>query len=100
MRSWWTSALSVSAVLLVSACAARSARPERATSAATPTGEQAQQSAESTWREMTWAEYYSDVMERASRRGVTVVWVNPPPVRPAQPTAAQPIDRVTPPPAR
>ena len=32
----------------------------------------------SRWREMTWAEYYMDVEERAWRRGGRVIWVDPP----------------------
>jgi hypothetical protein len=33
---------------------------------------------------MTWAEYYADVSERASRRDVEVIWVTPPDVREAR----------------
>jgi hypothetical protein len=68
-------ALLVGLIAGLSACAARDARPA--------------QSAEDTvvisrYREMTWAEYYSDVMEKAWKRGATVVWISPPNVRKAK----------------
>jgi hypothetical protein len=85
MRLAATTALSISALLLLGACAARAARPEHAKPA-----DGARAASQATrYREMTWAEYYTDVMERASKRGVTVVWVNPPPVRPADRPAAE-----------
>jgi hypothetical protein len=34
-----------------------------------------------TRREMTWAEYYTDVAQRARRNRATIIWVNPPGVR-------------------
>jgi hypothetical protein len=37
--------------------------------------------ADSRWREMTWAEYYMDVEERAWRRGGRVIWIEPPRVK-------------------
>ena len=37
----------------------------------------------SPWREMTLAEYYATVSERAARRGEQVIWVTPPDVREA-----------------
>jgi hypothetical protein len=37
------------------------------------------------WREMTWSEYYSSVMQNARRRGATVIWVNPPDVHTVDP---------------
>jgi hypothetical protein len=43
------------------------------------------------WREMTWAEYYNQVLERAHQRGAMVLWVNPPDLKapaPAQPPKA------------
>jgi hypothetical protein len=33
------------------------------------------------WREMTWSEYYTSVMQNAERRGGIVIWINPPQVR-------------------
>lgn len=32
-------------------------------------------------REMTWAEYYTDVAQRAERNRAMIIWVNPPDVR-------------------
>lgn len=37
----------------------------------------------SRWREMTWAEYYADVQDKAWRRGAVVIWVETPRVRKA-----------------
>jgi hypothetical protein len=34
-------------------------------------------------REMTWAEYYSDVMQRSRKWGGMVIWINPPTPVPA-----------------
>lgn len=44
----------------------------------------------SPWREMTWAEYYSSVMRNVTRRGGTVIWINPPEVREVEATTAAP----------
>jgi len=89
MRLRAAPALWFSALLLLGACAARGARPEHASTSAAPAERTPEE--ESRWREMTWAEYYSDVMERARKRGVMVVWINPPPVAPADATAAETI---------
>lgn len=35
----------------------------------------------SRFREMTWAEYYADVKERAWRNAATVIWITPPRVK-------------------
>jgi hypothetical protein len=32
-------------------------------------------------REMTWGEYYTEITERARRRGTMVVWISPPSLR-------------------
>ena len=84
MRPWVASALVVSALLVVSACAARNAHPEHASTPAKSQGAAQKSESESRWREMTWAEYYNAVMENARRRGAMVVWINPPPVREVQ----------------
>lgn len=42
-----------------------------------------QDAALSRWREMTWAEYYADVQDKAWRRGAVVIWVETPRVRKA-----------------
>jgi hypothetical protein len=39
------------------------------------------EASDSNWREMTWSEYYDDVMRNASRRNAHVIWINPPQVR-------------------
>jgi hypothetical protein len=71
-------ALLVGSIGGASACAARDARPqhgssagETTTSVMTPTR----------YREMTWAEYYTEITERVWKRGGTVVWISPPNVR-------------------
>jgi hypothetical protein len=88
MRLAVAPALSISVLVLLGACAARAARPEHPKpSDGAPAASQATH-----YREMTWAEYYTDVMERASKRGVTVVWVNPPPVRPPDRPAADKLE--------
>lgn len=40
--------------------------------------ESAKQEAKARRRAMTWAEYYTDITERARRRGTMVVWITPP----------------------
>jgi len=40
----------------------------------------APQSRRARFREMTWAEYYADVRERAFRNNATVIWITPPSV--------------------
>ena len=35
----------------------------------------------SRFREMTWAEYYNDVKERAWRNAAIIIWITPPKVR-------------------
>jgi hypothetical protein len=50
-------------------------------------------SSKSAWREMTWDEYYAQVMRDARRHGAMIIWVNMPELRRVsrselQPTAA------------
>jgi hypothetical protein len=73
-------------VLLASACAARDARPEHSGKVEAQAGESS--TVRPRYREMTWPEYYTDVMDRAWRNGATVVWVSPPQVRKGKPKAA------------
>ena len=78
-------ALLAGLIACTSACAARDARPRDGASAqraAAPAGD-AQVS--SRYREMTWAEYYTEVTERVWKRGGTVLWISPPNVRRVQP---------------
>jgi hypothetical protein len=58
-------------------CATTSAPPPK-TSGSAPTPEAAKPPKSSRWREMTWAEYYSEVKERAWRRNAEVIWIWPP----------------------
>jgi hypothetical protein len=59
--------------LLSVGCAARSSGPARPDQTVQePTQKNAR------WREMTWNEYYAEVVERARRRGIMVVWISPP----------------------
>jgi hypothetical protein len=41
-------------------------------------------------RAMTWSEYYSEIQDRSSRRGMMVIWINPPDVRSARADEAGP----------
>ncbi len=58
--------------LLSTSCAARRSGPARPN----PTVQQPTQN--SRWREMTWNEYYNDVVERARKRGIALIWIVPP----------------------
>ncbi len=74
--------------MALAACAGRAA-PASETSASKASAQarsacQQDPQPSSPWREMTWAEYYADVRERAARRGVEVIWVTPPDVRRAR----------------
>jgi hypothetical protein len=78
----------LAAGVILAACAGRGA-PASETPASIATAQsssECQQSPQpaSPWREMTWAEYYADVSERASRRDVEVIWITPPDVRQAR----------------
>lgn len=83
----------LAASLALAACAgpAASAPVSTASSQASSACAQGAQQP-SPWREMTWAEYYADVSERAARRNVEVIWVTPPDVREARraPSSATP----------
>jgi hypothetical protein len=70
-------ALLVASIGSAPACAAREARPQHASS----TGETTSSVTPTRYREMTWAEYYTEVTERVWRRGGMVVWISPPNVR-------------------
>jgi hypothetical protein len=105
MRPFALWPLLASSILAVSACAGRSKQPtlpvlgdRYATSGAASatvqgdryaarnagiTADARPQPANARRREMTWAEYYADVMERSRRRGGMVIWVNPPTPVPA-----------------
>jgi hypothetical protein len=66
-------------LLLAWGCATPAAQSKNAVSTA-HAGSAAQDTTHPEWREMTWSEYYSSVMQNARRRGATVIWVNPPDV--------------------
>jgi hypothetical protein len=70
-------AMLVGSIGSASACGARDARPEHAGSAI----ETSPSKTPTRYREMTWAEYYTEVTERVWKRGGTVVWISPPNVR-------------------
>lgn len=83
---------SLAAIVTALACAARTARPAHA--AATSTAASPAQPADGQdaraanagpasrrrHREATWDEYYSEIAERARKRGILVMWFNPPSV--------------------
>jgi hypothetical protein len=73
----------VVAVLLLAGCASQPAPTvQTADSAASaPLAACPKLSKRSRFREMTWAEYYADVRERAWRNAATVIWITPPKVR-------------------
>lgn len=85
MRAFARGWLLLGASLVVSACAARNpgtthpALGDRyVTSGASNATDARSQPAKLRRREMTWDEYYSDVMQRLRRRGGMVIWINPP----------------------
>lgn len=70
-------------MLSTGACAARGGRAEHPVAKDSPAAHAvaaapAARKQAGTRREMTWAEYYTEVMERVRRRGGMVIWVNPP----------------------
>jgi hypothetical protein len=83
-------ALAALVLWLLSGCAARPARPPATASSedTAATTEDAKRGRSSRWRKMTWAEYYSDVKERAWRRNADVIWIWPPRVERVPKTAA------------
>jgi hypothetical protein len=74
--------LLIASALLSTGCAARSSGPAR------PNTVVQQPTQNSRWREMTWNEYYADVVERARKRGIMLIWIQPP--RPVARTTDQP----------
>jgi hypothetical protein len=105
MRPFARWSLLVASILAASACASRSPRPtypvlgdRYATSGSGSVTAQGDryaarnagiatskrpQPANAQRREMTWAEYYSDVMQRSRKWGGMVIWINPPTPVPA-----------------
>ena len=69
-------------------CAASQVPPPN-TAGSRPTPEEAKPPKSSRWREMTWAEYYSEVKERAWRRNAEVIWIWPPRVERVPKTVAE-----------
>ena len=73
------------AVALLAGCASRSAPAPRtadtAAAASAPLAACPKRGKASRFREMTWAEYYNDVRERAWRNAATIIWITPPNVR-------------------
>jgi hypothetical protein len=61
----------------LTACAARGATPQHPEAGASCVASTAAR----TRREMTWAEYYTDVARQAQRNRAMIIWVNPPDVR-------------------
>jgi hypothetical protein len=72
-------ALLVGSIAGAPACATRDAQPQHGGSAAA--AETKEEVIPTRYREMTWAEYYTEVTERMWRRGGTVIWISPPNVR-------------------
>ena len=69
----------IGSVAAGSACTARDAQPKTGTGTVGM-----REGTASRYREMTWAEYYTEVTERVWKRGGTVVWISPPSVRKAK----------------
>jgi hypothetical protein len=69
-----------SAIWMAGACAGHAPRPEHATAASASGSAGGDKSGR---REVTWAEYYTEIAERARRRGIMVIWVSPPALREA-----------------
>lgn len=68
-------------VVLVVLCAGACTTPAvQSSTAKDTTPASAAKAQASTWREMTWSEYYTSVMQDAYRRGATVIWIDPPQV--------------------
>jgi hypothetical protein len=69
-------------------CTAHSAPPPQHAAARAPAC--AESAPGSSRREMTWAEYYTDIRERSAHRGIMVIWLNPPDVHASKIDAEQP----------
>jgi hypothetical protein len=82
-----TLGLSAMCACAIAACASRGTPPQHATTSA-----DSRPCADDTdkYREMTLNEYYAEVNERAWRRGIMVIWINPPQVHMAN------LERATP----
>ena len=66
----------------ITACGAAPQHPETRASCVASTRPRSR-------REMTWAEYYTDVVQHAERNRAMIIWVNPPDVRVATNSACR-----------